>query len=285
MASMDSLLRQLTRVPGVRSLWRRYPVGSIATRVHFGIGARPHYGYGVFQAAELAKRLGLPGISVVELGVAAGAGLIALERVAAEVQQHVGVQVSVFGFDGGTGMPAPADHRDLPYVWGEGFYRMDEAELRARLKQATLIIGNVLSTVPAFLTTLKHPLGFVAFDLDYYSSTRQAFALFDGLHQTRLPRVYCYFDDIFWPEHACHNEYIGELCAIRDFNSERGAMKLAPLHLLRHMKPHPAPWHDQIYVLHDFSHPLYATNITPADDKFRQRALLSGTRVVDRSKS
>ena len=28
---------------------------------------------------------------------------------------------------------------------------------------------------------------------------------------TRLPRVYCYFDDIAGPEIACMNEYMGEL--------------------------------------------------------------------------
>jgi hypothetical protein len=60
-----------------------------------------------------------------------------------------------------------------------------------------------------------YPVGFVAFDLDYYSSTTVAFRVFEKEH---LPRVHCYFDDTIWPESAYHNEYIGELCAIREFN-------------------------------------------------------------------
>ncbi len=40
----------------------------------------------------------------------------------------------------------------------------------------------------------------LAFDLDYYSSTKTALQLFEGGPESRLPRVYCYFDDIMWPE-------------------------------------------------------------------------------------
>jgi hypothetical protein len=73
--------------------------------------------------------------------------------------------------------------------------------------------------------------------------------------------VYCYFDDILYPEFACYNPWTGELCAIREFNEERKEVKLCPLHLLRWMRPHPEPWNDQIYVLHDFRHPLYSVNL------------------------
>ena len=54
------LLRQLTRIPGVRGLWAKYPVGSVSDRVRFGIWKRPHYAYGVNFAVSLAKSLGLP---------------------------------------------------------------------------------------------------------------------------------------------------------------------------------------------------------------------------------
>lgn len=106
------------------------------------------------------------------------------------------------------------------------------------------------------------PIGFIAFDLDYYTSTKRAFALFEGLSNTRVPRIYCYFDDVMWPESACHNDWIGELCAIREFNQEHEEKKLAPIHMLRHMLPHAAAWQEQMYVLHDFAHPLYCANLT-----------------------
>jgi hypothetical protein len=138
---------------------------------------------------------------------------------------------------------------------------MDEAKLRKQLRPGTqLVIGDVRQTVQNLMHA-PDPIGFVAFDLDYYSSTMPAFAAFDLPHSTRLPRVYCYFDDILYPEFACYNPWTDELCAVREFNEERKEVKLCPLHLLRWMRPHPAPWNDQIYVLHDFRHHLYSVNL------------------------
>ncbi|HUO15620.1 MAG TPA: hypothetical protein VMX38_11590 [Verrucomicrobiae bacterium] len=235
----------------------------MALRTRYGAWSRPQYAYGVFHAAQQAKLLGLGGISAIEFGVAEGDGLLALENIALEVARHFGIRISVFGFDTGEGMPDAADFRDLPYVWAKGFYRMDQARLKERLGPATqLVIGDVRETVQSLLR-IADPIGFVAFDLDYYSSTTQALAAFDLPHPTRLPRVYCYFDDIVYPEFACHNPWTGELCAIREFNEQRTDVKLCPLHLLRWMRVHPEPWNDQIYVLHDFLHPLYSVNIMP----------------------
>jgi len=90
---------------------------------------------------------------------------------------------------------------------------------------------------------------------------------------SHLPRVYCYFDDVFWPEHACHNEYVGELAAIREFNEEHEHQKICPIHLLRHTRVHPAAWNEQMYVHHDFGHPLYTKNVTPAGDRHTQLKL------------
>lgn len=265
--SMNSIgeffLRSITGVPKVVSLWRRFPLGSVALRTRYGAWSRPQYAYGVFHAARQAKLLGLESISVIEFGVAEGEGLLALENIAREVAQHFAIRVSVFGFDSGEGMPDAFDYRDLPYVWAKGFYKMDRTRLRERLTPSTqLVLGNVSETVQR-LTCVADPIGFVAFDLDYYTSTTRAMTAFDLPHHTRLPRVYCYFDDILYPEFACHNPWTGELCAIREFNEQRSDMKLCPLHLLRWMRAHPEPWNDQIYVLHDFHHPLYSVNIMP----------------------
>lgn len=259
----ELFLRSITSVPKVVSLWRRFPVGSVALRTRYGAWARPQYAYGVFHAARQAKLLGLHGISAIEFGVAQGEGLVALQGIAREVAQSIGVRITVLGFDTGAGMPDAVDYRDLPYVWRKGFYKMDQAQLKQRLAPETqLVIGDVAETIPS-LARVPDPIGFVAFDLDYYSSTTRALAAFDLPHRTRLPRVYCYFDDILYPEFACHNPWTGELCAIREFNEQRSNVKLCPLHLLRSMRPHPEAWNDQIYVLHDFHHPLYSVNIMP----------------------
>lgn len=257
----ELFLRSFTSLPKAVSLWRRFPVGSVPLRTDYGVWDRPQYAYGTFHAARQAKLLGLNGISVIEFGVAGGAGLIALEHTAKEVAAFFGVQISVLGFDTGGGMPEASDYRDLPHVWRKGFYKMDEAGLRGKLGTETqLYIGDVKETIQG-LAQVSSPIGFVAFDMDYYSSTKSALAMFDLPPSTRLPRVYCYFDDILYPEFACHNPWTGELCAIREFNEEHSEKKLSPLAMLRWIRPHPEPWNDQIYVLHDFQHALYMAHL------------------------
>jgi hypothetical protein len=236
----------------------------------FAIWRRPYYAYGVYNAANLAKQLGFQEVTVIEFGVAGGNGLLEMERLAAIMGPRFDVQVNVIGFDNGTGLPAPTDYRDLPHIWEEGSFSMDEAALREKLEVAKLILGDVSETVPRFLRQ-EHPspIGFIAFDLDYYSSTKAAFQIFEGREETRLPRVFCYFDDIIFPERACHNEYTGELCAIREFNVCHESKKICPMPRLVCAREHAEPWNDQIYVFHDFYHPLYTVNVTPAGASHR----------------
>jgi hypothetical protein len=233
------------------------------TRVALGIDPRAAYQFGIYYAAQLASALHLPAITVVELGVAGGNGLVAMERIAAEVAVRFGLRIDVVGFDTGSGLPVPCDYRDLPHVWGTAYYEMDIEKLRGRLRHARIELGDVGATIPQMLADpALPPIGFVSFDLDYYSSTKRAFALFEGAAGTRLPRVLCYFDDLFWPEMAWHNPWVGETLAIREFNEEHAMRKISPVAFLRNMRLRPEPWHDQIFALHDFEHPLYNQNLS-----------------------
>ncbi len=268
-------LAWLAHLPGARPLWLKFPVGGVRVRVEHGIFSRPHYAYGVYRAALQAKQLGLAGVTVMELGVAGGNGLIALESLAAQIGKSEGVVIRAIGIDSGAGMPPPEDYRDLPHVWEKGFYQMDEARLRARLNGATLVVGEVGEALPALARTLEFPIGFIAFDLDYYSSTVRAFRVFDESADTRLPRVYCYMDDVTWPEHALHCEYIGELAAIAEFNRVHATKKIAKIANLMAMRLHREPWCEGMYALHDFEHPLYGRNLTAAGEGSRQKHLMS----------
>lgn len=261
------------KVPVFRSLWRRFPAGGVEARTRFGIWSRPAYAYGVYSAASLAKSLGMRGITVVEFGVAGGRGLRALESIAAEMETYFGVKIAVAGFDSGKGMPPPVDYRDLAHVWGQGFYQMDEEKLRSSLTRAELVLGDVAQTVKDFAARCEHPIGFVSFDLDYYSSTKNAFGIFSGAAASRLPRVFCYFDDILWPEHACYNEYVGEYRAMAEFNAEHEMQKIAKIPHLVWIRERPAAWNEQMYVMHDFSHPDYTRNVTPKGDQHTQKPL------------
>ena len=65
------------------------------------------------QPLDLAKRLGLNAISVIEMGVAGAKGLLALEGIAKTAGANFGLRIHVTGFDSGQGMPAPADFRPV----------------------------------------------------------------------------------------------------------------------------------------------------------------------------
>jgi hypothetical protein len=237
----------------------RFNVLPYLKKLNYGTIEKPAYGYSVYQAAQLARTLGYPCISAIEFGVAGGNGLVALERHATQVEQETGVAVSVYGFDTGAGMPPPTDYRDLPYMWQEGYFAMDPARLKARLTSAQLVLGPVEQTVANFIEQYQPPpIGFISFDLDYYSSTAESLRLLDEDHRHFLPRVVCYLDDISGDIDYAYNEFTGELLAVKEFNDRHTDIKIARVHGLRYAKPHlPRSWHDQIFVAHRFTHPDY----------------------------
>jgi hypothetical protein len=173
-----------------------------------------------------------------------------------EVQRLTGVKVEVHGFDTGEGLPPSDDPRDLLYCWPAGSFQMDIDALRARLgAKVRLMIGNVRQTVTAFQPPANAPLGVVLFDLDLYTSTIAALKLLDVSH--RLPRVWCYFDDIFGYAENVYCDRNGERAAIKEYNaSARDAALLASAHCVFNERA-PRYWHAQIYVDHRFGHPLY----------------------------
>ena len=69
----------------------------------------------------------------------------------------------------------------MPHYFRPGLYEMDRSSLERRLKRANLVIGDIRETCMTFLQKYKPaPIGCMLHDLDYYSSTRDALALFDG---------------------------------------------------------------------------------------------------------
>jgi hypothetical protein len=120
---------------------------------------RPHYAYCLYEAARLAKLLRIPRISALEFGVAGGNGLVVLEQHARWIERDLGVQLEIYGFDGGEGLPEPEDYRDVPYAWKAGFFKMDRPSLEQRLEISRLVIGNVQGPAKRFLiNTIRPPL-------------------------------------------------------------------------------------------------------------------------------
>jgi hypothetical protein len=240
-----------------RAIVQRKEHADFRERLLWDAVPRPWFAYGMYHAARQAAALGMDRIAAIEFGVAGGNGLLVLEELAKEIEPLHGVAIEVWGFDLGRGLPGALDVRDCPYLWAPGDYVMDEAALRPRLTTARLVLGDVKDTV-----TAQHdmaPVGFVSFDLDYYSSTAAAFALFDAPPDRMLPRVFCYFDDIIGGNEALFCEFVGELLAIAEYNDAHADRKIARIYGLAHKRKVPADWNDMMFVHHAFSHPRYAT--------------------------
>src|SRR5688500_14593869 len=124
------------RIALFRMLLRRLSWVDFGTRLEFDAVARPYYAFCMYNAAALAKALGLGRISAIEFGVAGGNGLVNLESHADELTRASGCEFEIYGFDLATGLPKPLDYRDMPYMWAEGFYKMDRTLLESKLKHA-----------------------------------------------------------------------------------------------------------------------------------------------------
>ncbi|HUY18550.1 MAG TPA: hypothetical protein VMV15_04925 [Candidatus Binataceae bacterium] len=243
----------------IRRLLQRFPIGSYRARLNAGAVARPWYGLCVYLAALEARALGYRAITVVELGVAGGRGLLCLCEHAAEVERAVGIKIHVCGLDTGSGLPSTEDARDLLYCWPPGSFEMDHAALKRRLEgHAELIIGDVATTVASWRGSAEAPLGAVMFDLDLYSSTQAALPLLTT--DQALPRIWCYMDDICGYGENAYSDRIGVREAIRDFNRSEQRT-----HLRDHLSQAyifkgvwPESWHEQIYIYHRLGHPDYS---------------------------
>jgi hypothetical protein len=229
---------------------RMLPV-SIQTKDLWNAADRPHYLAGVLYAAQQAQREGRDSIAVIEFGVAQGDGLVALQSIAEAVERATRTRITVYGFDTSRGMPAgTGDYRDHPDVWQAGDYPMDVDALRGRLTARThLVLGHIQETI--FRYWVNEPVGFVAIDVDLYSSARDALSVLAEPRIQRLRRVAIYLDDS--DEHYNHR-WAGELLAVDEFNAASETVKIDRWRGLRVGRAFPdAPWIEQMWLAHDLA--------------------------------
>jgi hypothetical protein len=228
------------------------------TIVSLNATARPHYAYCVYNSAILAKKLGYKSFSIIEFGVAGGNGIYFLEKFCEKISLELNIEIEIYGFDLKDGLSNPKDYKDLPYWFQSGFYSMNEPELKKVLKKTKLILGDVKETIKKFFSYYNPaPIGVILNDLDYYSSTKDSFDIFNDLDINYLPRVFCYFDDIIGTENEMYNVYTGELLAIEEFNKKNEFKKILLNQNL--VAKSNEIWRYQIYYYHNFSHPKYNT--------------------------
>lgn len=256
MSFLSPLVSRIVKEPPVRFFSQKfvkYMASSVRSHALWDTSPRPNYLLGVLKAADQAREDKISKILAVEFGVAAGNGLLALQQIAEDVERETGVVVEVVGFDSGAGMPAvPFDHRDHTDWWIPQDYPMDVAGLKARLKPRTrLVLGPVAESVQRFLDENQVTIGFVSFDLDYYSSTNSAFPLLSSPKRKMLRRTPLYFDDI---DFFFNHRFAGELLAIDEFNKSTDGVRIDRWRGVRKERPFPeAPWLEKMYVAHDIA--------------------------------
>ena len=215
---------------------------------------KPHYETILLESCKEAKKLGINNVSVLELGVAGGNGIIALEKYKKSIEKYLKIKIDIYGFDTGEGMPETNLKEDLVFVFKPGQFKIDKNLIAKKIK-SKIFYGDIKNTVSEFIKLKPSKISCIFFDLDYYSSTKAFLDQINNLNEYLLPRVLCYFDDLHVPE-----KYISSIngvpLAINEFNSTNTNYKLGASvdHILDFKFPLAK---SLVYILHDFNHPDY----------------------------
>ena len=252
-------------------------LGDFRSKVLFDQVRRRQHAFGILEAADIARSQNVAEVTVIEFGVASGAGLMNMAQICRAVTKLTGVRFKLVGFDTGGGLPQAVDHRDHPEMFVEGDYpTVDMTALRDSLPPfASLVLGDVKETVPEFVKNLdgNSPIGYISFDLDYYSSTKDAFEILLGSSEFYLPVFWVYFDDV---SGRWFNDWCGELLAIQEFNDTQAHRKLHHntfLKTRRFFKN--AEWIDMMRTVHVLDHPVRSVGDRPREAKVIGNAALS----------
>jgi hypothetical protein len=247
------------RLLGERSWIRR--TGDFRTRESYGLIGRPNYVYGMLRAADNAKYFGKASVSIIEMGVANGDGLLSMIEYAEMITAETGVKFRIVGFDTGAGLPSVKGHRDHPEIWNPGDFAMQDRDslLKKIDGRAQIIWGDVDTTIGPFIDTLTEicPLGFISVDFDIYSATKSGLRCLTGDPTKYLPAVSMYFDDVGF---FFANRWCGELLAIDEFNTEHEWRKIDTDRSLPGRRPlQPHRWYGCMYACHILDHPSRQT--------------------------
>lgn len=209
---------------------------------------RMHYAYCIYMAALEARTLGYDRISVIEFGVAGGQGLMNCEFHAKAVSRLLGVNIEIYGFDLGSGLPQTTHgYMDMVHLFRSGDYKMDHDKLLKKLEFSKLVIGDLNDTLRTFIDDHDPaPIGAMLVDVDYYSSSLPILDFLKNDDERFLPRIYMYWDDIS-PEY----EFQGEAAAIHEFNNRNEMLKISP------EKEYYQNYRQKTKMCHRFSHPRY----------------------------
>ena len=247
------------RVELIRYLSRKFNLFDFLTQLDIESLEKPYLAYCMLNAAIQAKGLGIMKISAIEFGVCSGASLTYIEKYSKEIEKLTGVSFNTYGFDMMSGLPKTSiDYKNQLYFWPQGAFKTDLEKLRNNIKTSTLIIGDIKDKVKTFFDEYEPPvIGFISFDLDYYTSTLSAFEIFNFSQSNYLPRVECYMDDVSSFNELSASKGTGVLRAIEEFNERENNKKIYKKELVSQFRRFKEYWNEKIYVFHYFNHDLY----------------------------
>ena len=222
MLSNQSLLFFPKKNKNIYKKYKKKPnIRDFLNLIKKGILPRPHYALGMLLAAKQAKDLGYKSIKVLELGCWNFEGIIDLEHYANDIQEFLKINIEIFGFTLKEGLPKYKPNKyDRLHTWSPSDCAVTNKKNYEKLNHAKIYFGDVKKTIPKMKIEYKKslstsPIGFIIYDLDYYTSTLKGLNLLKMNHNFFLPRTYLYFDDLF-----LSSEYEGERKAITEFNKK-----------------------------------------------------------------
>tara|TARA_Y100000590_G_C15604892_1_gene971602 strand:- start:101 stop:928 length:828 start_codon:yes stop_codon:yes gene_type:complete len=219
---------------------------------------RPYYETILLEGAIEAKKIGYKTVSVLELGVAGGNGIIALEKYKEKIEKLINIKINVYGFDSGEGLPDVSNKFDLPYLWEKGIYKINREKLEKKIN-SKIFYGDIKDTVDDFIKINPENIIAIFSDLDLYTSTKNFLNQISKLKKHLCPRTYCYFDGIFHVNHWI-NVHNAELLAIQEFNNENNDCKIGKS--LSNSSDFKFPiGRENLFMLHNFTHKDYYLNI------------------------
>ena len=224
---------------------------------------RPQYETILFESCIEAKKLGYEEITVLELGVAGGNGIVSLEKYKKKIQKNLNIKINIYGFDTGEGMPESNLKEDLPFIWKAGQFKIDKEKLEKRVN-SKIYYGDIKNTIEEFCKLNPKNISVIFFDLDLYSSTASFLKKINIWSKFISPRVYCYFDDLF--NYNYISDFNGELLAIKEFNEENQDYKIGTN--IDHVSDFKFPLaKGLLYTLHNFKHKDYLKYIGLDDNE------------------
>lgn len=248
-----------------------YIFGSFRQKIDFDLVLRSQHAFALLKAADHAASNGKNRVTVIEFGVANGAGLFNMQNIAKKITKSTGVSFDIFGFDTAEGMPPPESYKDHPDLYREGDFPMDFEKLQKALDSNTsLIIGPIQETIKKFIERdfEDSPIAFISIDVDFYSSTVQSLKVLEMSPNQYLPRVTIYLDDL---QDDSHNSWCGESAAINEFTESHEFRKIERHTFLRGYRIFKnARWIDHMFFAHILDHPK---RISPSSDKINKVVL------------